>query len=169
VLVGGVDVLVREAPEWASAPSVWTRIGGNIAVYVQAHESKAVAVYYARYHENPYSPGYYGDALSDVLTREESLVRASAYDRNVHLASPRGGSYAQSLLDETQAEVRAAYGENRILSIADMLDNERAFAIIRAEDISDSDLDTSGEELRARADDEWRDLHDDPNFDANDY
>jgi hypothetical protein len=150
VLAGGVNVLVHDAPDWAKTPSVWTRVDGPKVVYVQAHESRAVSVYYARYGENPYSVVDGFTQGDEVITSETSLVHASAHDRNVRLVMPRGGSYEQALVDETRANNEA----DPTLSLSTSLHG--AFDVVRAEEIVESDLVTSGEELRSLADGEWQ-------------
>ena len=151
VLEGGADILLHPAPPWALADSVWTRIAGVRTVYIEARESRAAALYYARYGENPYERDVRGEAITPMRTWEGSFVRASAADRNVHLVCPRGGSEQQVLVDETQAEDEDA----PTLSCENLLEDEGAFAVLRRDAVESDSLNISGEKLRSQAADDW--------------
>jgi hypothetical protein len=119
VLLKGVDVLVHTAPEWAGAESTWTRIRATKTVWIEADEMTAAAICSARYSENPYR-NVHVEVCEPIEYRHESLVRASAHDRNATLA---GG-----LLDEATPEDPLA----AVLSVQDLLDDARNYDVIRA-------------------------------------
>ena len=151
VLEHGRDIQALACPDWALESSTWTQVFGCTLAYIEADERTAAALYNARFDENPYGHGGYGNRNCDILEREAcSLWRASAGTRNARLVSSPSYNWSDCLFDETRAciHTRPVVGVEQLLS-------DPAYVIIRAGEFSTDEITFDADELEDMVAEEW--------------